>query len=148
MCIRDSYNLIFIPRNSNNILMKSVSFYLERFQRYGVLRNVQLFWATLYIYHTKYISCITHITASLSLNLVIQNSGKKQEKLQQPGGNFGNWAGGLASTAGLNCFTLVSFPWIFSPSLPTVDPAIDTYAHYKILMTFVARKTTCRHVIH
>jgi len=70
--------------------MKSVSFYLERFQRYGVLRNVQLFWATLYIYHTKYISCITHITASLSLNLVIQNSGKKQEKLQQPGGNFGN----------------------------------------------------------
>jgi len=28
--------------------MKSVSFYLERFQRYDVLKNLQLLWATLY----------------------------------------------------------------------------------------------------
>jgi len=33
-----------------NILVKFVSFYLERFQRYSVLKNVQLFWATLYIW--------------------------------------------------------------------------------------------------
>jgi len=37
---------MFVPRNFRNILMKSVSFYLERFQRYGVLKNVQLFAAT------------------------------------------------------------------------------------------------------
>ena len=30
--------------------MKSVSFYLELFQRYGVLKNVQLFWPILYMY--------------------------------------------------------------------------------------------------
>jgi len=28
--------------------VKSVSFYLERFQRYGMLNNVQPFWATMY----------------------------------------------------------------------------------------------------
>jgi len=36
-------NAIFIPRNSRNVLVKSVSFYLERLQKYGVLKNVQLF---------------------------------------------------------------------------------------------------------
>jgi len=29
-------------------MVKSVLFYLERLQRRGVLKNVQLFWATLY----------------------------------------------------------------------------------------------------
>ena len=38
-----NYNLIFVARNSGNILVKSISFYLERFQGYGVLKNVQLF---------------------------------------------------------------------------------------------------------
>ena len=42
-------NAIFIPINSRNVLMKSVSFYLERLQKYGVLKNVQLFQATLYM---------------------------------------------------------------------------------------------------
>ena len=32
------YNLIYVLRNSRNILVKSVSFYLERFQRYGALK--------------------------------------------------------------------------------------------------------------
>jgi len=36
-------NRIFILRNSGNILVKSISLYLERYQRYGVLKNVQ-FW--------------------------------------------------------------------------------------------------------
>ena len=36
-------NLIFIPRNGRNILVKYVSFYLERFQRYSVWQKVQLF---------------------------------------------------------------------------------------------------------
>jgi len=36
-------SLIFVPRNPGNILVKSVSFYLERFQSYGVLKKVQLF---------------------------------------------------------------------------------------------------------
>ena len=35
--------------------MNSVSFCLEWFQRYGVLKNVQLFWATLYISHNMQI---------------------------------------------------------------------------------------------
>jgi len=39
---------MFVPRNFTNITVKSVSFYLDRFQRHGVLKNVQLFWATLY----------------------------------------------------------------------------------------------------
>jgi len=36
-------NLIFIPRNSTNILVKSVSFYLDRFRRHGALKNLRLF---------------------------------------------------------------------------------------------------------
>ena len=43
-----NYNQIFVPRNSRNILVKPVSFYFERIQRYGVLKNVQLFGASLY----------------------------------------------------------------------------------------------------
>jgi len=35
--------------------VNSVSFCLEWFQRYGVLKNVQLFWATLYISHNMQI---------------------------------------------------------------------------------------------
>jgi len=31
-----------------NTVVKSASFYLKRFQSYGVLKNVQLFWPTLY----------------------------------------------------------------------------------------------------
>ena len=38
-----NYNLIFVARNSGNISVKSISFFLERFQGYGVLKNVQLF---------------------------------------------------------------------------------------------------------
>jgi len=41
-------NVIFVPRNSRNILVKSASFYLERFQRCGVLKTVQFWGATLY----------------------------------------------------------------------------------------------------
>jgi len=37
--------------NSKNILVKSVSFYLERLHRYGDLNLLQLFWATLYLQH-------------------------------------------------------------------------------------------------
>ena len=33
-----------------NIVVNSASFYLKQFQRYGVLKNVQLFWPTLYIH--------------------------------------------------------------------------------------------------
>ena len=32
--------------------MKSISFYLEWFQRYSVLKNVQFFWATLYCHQS------------------------------------------------------------------------------------------------
>jgi len=39
---------MFVPRNFRNITVKSVSFYLDRFQRHGVLKNVHLFSATLY----------------------------------------------------------------------------------------------------
>jgi len=39
---------MFIPRNSTDILEDSISFYLKWFQSYGVLKNVQLFEATLY----------------------------------------------------------------------------------------------------
>jgi len=42
-----NYNLIFIPRHTRNILVRSVSFNLKRFQRYDVLKNVQVFCATL-----------------------------------------------------------------------------------------------------
>ena len=38
---------MFVPRYSRNMLVKSVSFYLEWFQRYGMLKNVQLLAATL-----------------------------------------------------------------------------------------------------
>jgi len=34
-------NVIFIPRNFGNILVKSVSVCLERFQRYSVCKKVQ-----------------------------------------------------------------------------------------------------------
>jgi len=37
------YNLIFVSRNSREHFGEYVSSYPERFQRYGVLRNVQLF---------------------------------------------------------------------------------------------------------
>jgi len=37
---------MFIPRNSRNILVKSVSFYLERFES---MEKSATFWATLYI---------------------------------------------------------------------------------------------------
>jgi len=40
---------IFVPKSSLNIWVKTASVYLERFQRYGVLKNVQLFWPTLYL---------------------------------------------------------------------------------------------------
>jgi len=40
---------MFIPRNSRNILVKSLSFYVERFdQRYSVWKTSATFWATLY----------------------------------------------------------------------------------------------------
>ena len=38
-----NYILFFVPGYSRNILVKSVLFCLEQFQRYGVLKNVQLF---------------------------------------------------------------------------------------------------------
>jgi len=38
-----NYNLIFVPRKSVNVLVDSVSFYLEWFQRYDVLKNAQVF---------------------------------------------------------------------------------------------------------
>jgi len=41
--IHKNCSLIFVSRNPGNILVKSVSFYLERFQSYGVLKKVQLF---------------------------------------------------------------------------------------------------------
>ena len=41
--LHKKHNRFFIPRNSRNTLVKSVSFNLEQFQRYGVLKNVQLF---------------------------------------------------------------------------------------------------------
>jgi len=40
---------MLVPRNYGNISVKSV-FYLERFQRYGVLKKFTTFWATLYEY--------------------------------------------------------------------------------------------------
>jgi len=42
--LRGEVALIFVPRNSRNILVKSVSFYLERFQDMVCWKNVQLFW--------------------------------------------------------------------------------------------------------
>ena len=49
--VHKNYNAIFVPRNSRNILRKSVSFYLEQFQRYHVLKKMYNFWgATLYFY--------------------------------------------------------------------------------------------------
>ena len=45
-----------IPRNTTNISVKSVSLYSVRFQRHGVLKNVQLFWATLYFHIMQYVS--------------------------------------------------------------------------------------------
>jgi len=42
-------NVIFVFGNSRNSLVKSVSFYFKRFQIYGVLKNVQLFGATLQV---------------------------------------------------------------------------------------------------
>jgi len=41
----------FIPRNSTNTLVKSVSFYLQWLQRYGVLKNVQLFGPFCILFH-------------------------------------------------------------------------------------------------
>ena len=35
-CLHKNYNEIFVPRNSRNVQVKSVSFYLKRFQSYGV----------------------------------------------------------------------------------------------------------------
>jgi len=36
-------NIIFVSRKSRNILVKSVSFYLDQFQRYGVLKKFTTF---------------------------------------------------------------------------------------------------------
>ena len=36
------------PENSNNMLVKAVSFYLKGFQRYGVLKKCIIFSVTLY----------------------------------------------------------------------------------------------------
>jgi len=66
-------NLIFMPINSRNILMKSVSFYLEQFQRYGVLKNVQLFGATLYMLNSKNIKAM-HSATKQRLNDINSNN--------------------------------------------------------------------------
>jgi len=66
-------NLIFMPINSRNILMKSVSFYLEQFQRYGVLKNVQLFGATLYMLNSKNIKTM-HPATKQRLNDINSNN--------------------------------------------------------------------------
>jgi len=39
MKVIQCHNYTEWPRNSENILVKSISLYLERFQRYGVLKN-------------------------------------------------------------------------------------------------------------
>jgi len=56
--------------------MKSVSFYLEQLQRYGVLKNVQLFSATLYKknYATSSkndLLCVYFVALSLIFNFYI-----------------------------------------------------------------------------
>jgi len=59
-----SCNLFFIVRNSGNILVKSVYFYVERLHRCDDAYFVQLFWPTLYLH----ILSIFYISLFLSRN--------------------------------------------------------------------------------
>jgi len=56
--------LIFIPRNSGNIL-KSVSFYLEPFQRYGALKNVRRFGPPCSVADAVRVMTVNFLCASL-----------------------------------------------------------------------------------
>jgi len=56
--------LIFIPRNSGNIL-KSVSFCLEPFQRYGVLKNVRRFGPPYSVADAVRVLTVNFLSASL-----------------------------------------------------------------------------------
>ena len=50
---QEFHDSFFITKNSSNSLVKYVSFYLERFQRYSVWKKVQLLGATLYIMNSN-----------------------------------------------------------------------------------------------
>jgi len=73
------YKLVFVPKNSRNILVKSVSFYLERLQRYGVFENVQLFGPPVLLLHSVYtVQAYTAIILQIISLLKLRPYGAKQ----------------------------------------------------------------------